>query len=185
MHTLKQAIIQFRYKIAKLRALMLKLLFASVGENVEIFDNCRFYNHSNISIGNSVLVNYGCEFEAVGGPIKIGHYAMFGPEVKLITLKREYRDHKKPIYFQSHKNEQFITIEDDAWIGSRAIIMPNVTVGRGAIVAAGAVVTKDVAPFTIVAGVPAKPIGERFDKATQEKALTIDFKTYREKRTLH
>jgi acetyltransferase-like isoleucine patch superfamily enzyme len=58
-----------------------------------------------------------------------------------------------------------ITIEDDAWIGAGAIVLPGVTVGRGAVVAAGAVVTKDVESFTIVGGVPSVVIGCRNDQA--------------------
>ncbi len=55
----------------------------------------------------------------------------------------------------------FVTIEDYVWIGARAIVLPGVTLGRGAVVAAGSVVTKNVASMTIVAGVPAKPVGVR------------------------
>ena len=54
-----------------------------------------------------------------------------------------------------------ITIEDDVWIGSNVVILPNVTIGKGSIVAAGAVVTTNVIPFTIVGGIPAKEIGKR------------------------
>jgi acetyltransferase-like isoleucine patch superfamily enzyme len=55
----------------------------------------------------------------------------------------------------------FVAIEDHVWIGARAIVLPGITLGRGAVVAAGSVVTKNVAPMTIVAGVPAKPVGVR------------------------
>jgi maltose O-acetyltransferase len=54
-----------------------------------------------------------------------------------------------------------VVIEDHAWLGTRAMVLPGVTVGRGAVVAAGAVVTKDVPPYTIVGGVPARVIGQR------------------------
>ncbi len=70
-----------------------------------------------------------------------------------------------------------IVIEDDVWIGARATILGGVTIGRGAIVAAGAVVTKSVPPFTIVAGVPAKPLKIRFDEATIKKVLRKNFQT--------
>lgn len=64
-------------------------------------------------------------------------------------------------------------IEDGAWIGMRAMIMPGVTIGEGAIVASGALVTKSVAPYTIVAGNPASPIKQRFPEATTEQLLAL------------
>lgn len=185
MEIAKNVMLRIRYKIASLRASWYRLFMKRVGSYCEIFDSCRFYNLRNISLGNSVLINYGCEFEAVGGPITIGHYVMIGPEVKIMTLKRDYTDYKKPMYFQPHIYNQKVVINDDVWIGSRALIMPNVTIGRGAIVGAGSVVTRDVAPFSIVAGVPAKPIGERFDKRTQKRAQSLSFEQYREPRILH
>lgn len=181
MEFAKHLVRECRYKMARVRAFFNKPLFAAMGENVEIFDHCRFYTHGNISIGNNVLINYGCEFDAIGGPVKIGHCVLFGPGVKLITLKRDYSDYKSPMYFQAHINSQYITIEDDVWIGSNAIIMPNVKIGRGAIVGAGAVVTKDVKPYSIVGGVPAKHIAMRFDKKTIKKAEKLDIASFKPK----
>ena len=179
MHIIKDLIIEYRYFAARARALSLKLFFARIGHGVEIFDTCRFYRKSNISIGNHVLINYGCEIEAIGGPVKIGNFSLLAPGVRIMTLKRDFSDHKTPIYYQPHVNGLFVTIKEDVWIGANAIIMPNVTIGRGAIVGAGAVVTKDVQPFSIVAGVPAKKIGERFSRAKQKTAMKINFATYR------
>jgi maltose O-acetyltransferase len=59
-----------------------------------------------------------------------------------------------------------VSIEDYVWLGARAVILPGVTVGRGAVVAAGSVVTKNVPPLTIVAGIPARPVGMRDSAAT-------------------
>lgn len=64
-------------------------------------------------------------------------------------------------------------IQDGAWIGMRAMIMPGVTIGEGAIIASGAIITKSVAPYTIVAGNPAKPIKQRFPEATVERLLAL------------
>ena len=78
--------------------------------------------------------------------------------------------------FQKIENKP-IVIEDDVWIGARVTVLGGVTIGRGAIVAAGAVVTKNVAPYSIVAGVPAKPLKMRFDEETIKKALKRNFET--------
>jgi len=64
-------------------------------------------------------------------------------------------------------------IQDGAWIGMRAMIMPGVEVGEGAVVASGAIVTKSVAPYTIVAGNPAVPVRKRFDEASIERLLAL------------
>ncbi len=66
-----------------------------------------------------------------------------------------------------------VTIGHDTWIGHNAQIKPEITIGHGAIVASGAIVTKDVAPFTIVAGVPATPMRERFDRITAERLIAL------------
>lgn len=68
-----------------------------------------------------------------------------------------------------------VTIGHDTWIGHNAQIKPEITIGHGAIVASGAVVTKDVAPFTIVAGVPATPMRERFDRKITERLIALSW----------
>ncbi len=90
--------------------------------------------------------------------IKIGKNVNLSTEVQIWT---EQHDHRDP-YFRCLTDESYgVVIEDRAWIGPSAIILHSVTIGEGAIVAAGAVVTKNVAPFTLVGGVPAKKISER------------------------
>ena len=102
-----------------------------------------------------------------GAPIHIGDHVMFGPRVTVIT-----GDHRMD-YVGKYlidvrgvdklpENDQPVIFEGDNWIGANATILKGVTVGEGAVVAAGAVVTKNVAPYTIVGGVPAKYIGDRF-----------------------
>jgi len=75
--------------------------------------------------------------------------------------------------FFAHRESRRTEIGHDTWIGHGAIIKPEVTVGHGAVVAAGAVVTKDVAPYTIVAGCPAKPLRERQPPAIAERLIAL------------
>jgi phosphonate metabolism protein (transferase hexapeptide repeat family) len=77
--------------------------------------------------------------------------------------------------FFAHRASRITTLGHDTWIGSQAQIMPEVTVGTGAVVAAGAVVTKDVAPYMIVAGVPAAPIRERFPAAIADRMQSLSW----------
>ena len=103
-------------------------------------------------IGKNVFVNHGCSFLDLGG-ITIEDDVLIGPQVKLVTENH-------PIEPTNRKSLDLkaIHIQKNAWIGAGAIILPGVTVGENAIVAAGAVVTHDVPSNTIVGGVPAKHI---------------------------
>src|SRR5690606_22424638 len=93
--------------------------------------------------------------------VVIGRYTMLAPEVKIIGEDHNFHFPHKPMIFSGRPNQTKTIIGDDVWIGSRSIIMKGVKIGDGAIVAANSVVTKDVEPYAIVAGVPAKIIKYR------------------------
>ncbi|PWM28501.1 MAG: acetyltransferase [Verrucomicrobia bacterium] len=104
------------------------------------------------SFGKNVFVNFGCTFMDRGG-ITIADGAFIGPNVQLIT-----ENHQEPPNLRQNVYSRPIAIGRGVWIGAGATILPNVNVGENSIVAAGAVVTKDVPPNAIVGGVPAKVI---------------------------
>ncbi len=108
----------------------------------------------NIKIGKDVFFNTGCSFQDRGG-IFIGDRALIGMNVNMATL-----NHGVDLKTRGTTYAAPIILEEDVWIGSNATILSGVTIGKGSIVAAGAVVSKDVEEFTIVGGVPAKKIGE-------------------------
>lgn len=108
-----------------------------------------------LHIGHTTNINPNCMLDTRGGQISIGNYVDIAPEVNIWTLEHDFQDPG----FRSSGGP--VTIGDYAWICNRAIILPGVQIGEGAVVAAGAVVTKSVAPWTVVGGVPAKPIGSR------------------------
>jgi acetyltransferase-like isoleucine patch superfamily enzyme len=116
-----------------------------------------FINRSKIIIGNNSAINRRCYLDGRGG-ITMGDNVSISPEVHLITASHNANSRNFEYYTKP------ILIEDYVWIGTRAIILPGVTLGKGCVVATGAVVHKDVEPFTIVGGVPAKTIGKRTDK---------------------
>lgn len=95
-----------------------------------------------------------------GGSLHIGNYVMMAPDVIILTQQHRHDRLDIPMCYQG-KIDKKVTIEDDVWIGMRAIIMPGVTIGKGAIIGAGAVVTKNVEPYSIVGGVPAQTIKKR------------------------
>lgn len=106
------------------------------------------------------FVNIDC---IVGPRVTLGRYAMLAPEVVIIGGDHRTDVPGTPILFSGRPELARTVIGADAWIGFRAIIMAGVNIGRGAIVAAGAVVTRDVPAYEIYAGVPARKIGERFE----------------------
>lgn len=131
-------------------------------ENIEIGDDVyvghyailKGYYKNQMVIGAGTWIGQQCFFHSAGG-ITIGRNVGIGPGVKIITSAHDLSDREKPIL---HSPIEFapVAIEDGADIGVGAILLPGVCVGRGAQVAAGAVVTADVAPYAIVGGVPAR-----------------------------
>ena len=104
----------------------------------------------NIKIGKNVIINHNLTCMSRGS-IEIEDNVMIGPEVALLTANHDFADHWVLLCGKIH-------IKRNAWIGARAVILPGVTVGENAVVAAGAVVTKDVQANTVVGGNPARVI---------------------------
>ncbi len=109
----------------------------------------------NVAFNENVMVNADC-----GGRVLIGNNVAVGPNVVLRASNHNYENKDVLIKEQGHKGDRII-IEDDVWIAANAVILPGVTIKKGAVIAAGAVVTKDVESYKVVAGVPAKVIAER------------------------
>jgi acetyltransferase-like isoleucine patch superfamily enzyme len=107
-----------------------------------------------IVIGDHTVVNAGCHLDGRGG-LSIGDNVSISPGVWILTDEHDINDPRFPEVLAP------VRIGDYAFVGSKAMILPGISVGRGAVIGAGAVVTKDVAPFEIVAGVPARTIGAR------------------------
>ena len=153
-------------------------LFGSHGRNFW-FDPAGDYNFSNIHVGHDVSLGRRPSLSAVHSKIVIGNKVMFGPEVSIkagnhnTSLVGRFmadigENEKRP------EDDRGVVIEDDVWVGTRVIILDGVTIGRGAIVAAGAVVTRNVPPYAVVGGVPARVLRLRWhcDKIlAHEKAL--------------
>jgi len=98
----------------------------------------------------------------IGPKVKLGNYVMFAPRVAVVGADHIFNKSGRPIIFSGRPEMPLTIIEDDAWVGYGSILMAGIRIGRGAIVAAGAVVTKDVPAYEIHGGVPAKKIGIRF-----------------------
>jgi acetyltransferase-like isoleucine patch superfamily enzyme len=132
-----------------------------IGANVYIGHSAilRGYDRSEMVIGDDTWIGQFCYINSAGG-IKIGSKVGIGPCVKIMTSRHGEEGRYVPVLLCDLEFAP-VTLEDETDIGIGAIILPGVTIGRGAIVGAGAVVTRDVEPYSIVAGVPARKIGDR------------------------
>lgn len=128
-----------------------------IGQNSSIAMDCFFTGFAtgwSFHVGDNTVINRRCYFDARVG-IHIGNNVNISPEVYILTFQHD------PQSSSFECKGSAVTIEDYAWIGVRAIILPGVTIGRGAVIGAGAVVTKSLPPYSIAAGVPATVIKER------------------------
>jgi maltose O-acetyltransferase len=125
-----------------------------IGPKSFIHMGAKFYQLDKISIGEGTIIGYGVFLDG-RDRLEIGNHVDFASEVMVYNAEHDHNS------VDFHAITEPVVIEDYVFVGPRAIILPGVRIGRGAIVAAGAVVTKDVVPMSVVGGVPAKVIGER------------------------
>lgn len=154
---------------------MARSLFRECGSNVRFAPGCEF-SYSNIVIGNDVYIGPGAVFNAEFSTIYIGSKVLFGPHVTIMG-----GDHRSDVigrYMHDvteklPENDKDVIIENDVWVGTNATILKGVRIGRGSIIGAGALVTKDVAPYSIYLGVPPARTLARWtpDQARQHEAL--------------
>jgi len=136
-----------------------------IGEKLGISPNCQILAQgivgaSKLVIGNEVSLNYNVLIIADHGEIIIGNNVLIGPYSVLRSSGHNYKKTDIPISKQGHIKGK-ITIGDDVWLGSHVVILPNVSIGKSSIIGAGSVVTKDIPPFSIAVGNPAKVIKSR------------------------
>jgi putative colanic acid biosynthesis acetyltransferase WcaF len=136
------------------RRMLLRCFGASIGRNARLDPSIRIWAPWNLDIGEEASLGPNVDCFSVS-PIRIGAHATVSQETFLCTASHDMND---PHMRLTHA---LIQVEDEAWVCARAYIGPGVTVGRGAVVAACSVVTRPVAPWTIVAGNPARSLGPR------------------------
>lgn len=137
----------------------IKIFGGKVGKNVTFYPGIKINPARNISIGDNVDLAWGVIITTKGG-VDIGDRTLVGYRTQIISANHAIPEGKERIFEAGHVPKK-IKIKSDVWIGANCIILPGVTIGEGAVVAAGSVVTKNVLPYTIVGGVPAKIIKER------------------------
>ena len=139
-----------------LRGLCGKLILAKCGKNINIEKGAKF--SSSVELGNNSGIGINAHLD---GKVIIGNDVMMGPGVCIFVRNHKFDRTDIPMNLQGATEERPVVIENDVWIGARAIILPGIKIGNGSIIGAGSVVTKDVPEFTIVAGNPAKVVKTR------------------------
>jgi len=134
----------------------------STGERAFMAPNVSLRNGDRVSIGSRSHIGERCSLWAGDsrGRIVIGTDVLLGPNVFVTASNYHFADRSTPVMLQPRK-ESDVHIERDVWLGTGAIVLPGVRIGEGAIVAAGGVVTRDVPAWAVVAGVPARTVGQR------------------------
>ena len=133
----------------------------SLADGVRIGRGCQLYAEGGtLDMGEDAALSPGVTVDASGGLIRIGKQVAIGPGTVLRAANHCFDSLEKPIMLQGHLYGE-IVIEDDVWIAANCTITPGTRIGHGAVVGAGAVVTRDVEPYAIVGGVPARVIGSR------------------------
>lgn len=139
----------------RLRTLMLQFWLQALGQGSSVHLHCRFLHGPGIRLGERCVINQGCHLDGRRFAIRVGNDVSIGPDAAILTLghdprSADFADRGGPVCIGNH-----------VWIGYRAIVLPGVTIGEGAVVGAGSLVSRDVPPYAIVAGNPSRVIGER------------------------
>lgn len=135
-------------------------MLGSIGKGAIIKSNVQIHGFENVYIGTGVYIGEGVRLYAYGAAIEIGNDSMIAPGVIINSRNHQFADATVKISLQGYENKS-IKIGSDVWIAARSIVLAGVSIGDGAVIAAGAVVNRDVEPYTVVGGVPAKVIGIR------------------------
>lgn len=165
-HKIKERWLRTKLKSLGTQVHLDSQIFINGGHNISIGNNFSAngplyaYAHCGIlTIGNNVSINTNCHLGASSGKISIGNDVMIGPNVVLRSA--DHGMDRDKLMNKQAKLGGTIEIEDDVWIGANVVVTRNVKIGTGAVIAAGSVVTRDVPPFAISGGIPARVLKSR------------------------
>lgn len=142
-----------------IRITLLRKLVVDCGREINVLGGAEIGCPHNLAIGDNSAIGLGCYLSCID-KVSIGDRVLMGPGVMIFTSNHVWNP-EELTYFRQGEALAPVTIKDDSWIGARSIILPGVVIGRGCTVAAGAVVTRSTADYSVVAGVPAVQIGTK------------------------
>lgn len=140
------------------RRFLVRRIFDEAAGDINVERNVFFGSGQGFKIGRRSGLGINARLQ---GPLTIGDDVMMGPDVMVYTQNHRTDRLDIPMIEQGNSEKREVVIGNDVWIGARCIIMPGISIGEGSIIAAASVVTKDVAPYSVVGGVPAKLIKMR------------------------
>ena len=140
---------------------------SSFREGTVVYPGVQFVAAENIRVGRSVSINRNVIIDASQGSIEIGNDSAIGPNSVIRAADHIFTDQDRLIREQGHASGS-IVIGDDCWLGANVVVLRNVTIGRGSVIGAGAVVNRDIPAYSIAVGVPARVIGSRGDTQKNE-----------------
>lgn len=157
-----------RSKVAKKIRYLFAKRICTLGKNVNIERKAYFTPRLKVGDNSGIGIN-----SEIYGPVEIGENVLMGPEVVIYTNGHQFKDVNKTIMSQGFTEDEPVIIGNDCWIGRRVMVMPGVTIGNGSVIGAGAVVTRDIPPFSVAVGVPAKVIKSRKDNTDEKSSMHI------------
>ena len=131
------------------------------GEGVIVKQNCYLGDGSGVTVGDNAQLGHGARIDQ---DVAIGCDVVMGPDVVIMTNTHAFENPNQPIRLQGNGGSSPVIIEDDVWIGTRVIILPGVRIGRGSVVGAGSIVTRDLPALSVAVGVPARVIRKRGER---------------------
>lgn len=143
----------------RLRSACMPFFLQKLGSRTVIQAGLRITNPECVSIGSNCNLAQGV-FITGGGGVEVGDWVGFGPDVKIWSVNHRFEDADRPWLLQGWEKKP-VKIEDDVWLGAGVFVMPGVTIGKGAIISACAVVNKSVPPYSLFAGNPGRVVGWR------------------------
>lgn len=164
------------YRITYAR--VIKNSFARCGGNVTVPEHCSFSGIKNIFVGDDVSFGEYTTILTTRAKVYLENHIMFGPSVTIVTGNHRINALGKYMSeindsMKEEADDEDIYIKDDVWIGCNAVILKGVTIGEGAVIAAGTIVSRDVPPYAVVGGNPAKVLKYRFSEEQIKKHYAI------------
>lgn len=144
----------------RFREYLTKRILAECGDDIKVWAKCSYGDGRRLRVGSGTHLSTNTR---IMGKVTIGNQVMMGPDLVIMAVTHDISNPDISMMSLTDDDliEKEIIIEDDVWIGTRSIILPGVRIGAHSVIGAGSVVTKDVPPYAIVGGVPAKMIRMR------------------------